>query len=242
MTASLGIGTVRLSLPVFMDERRFLAKGEVQVKRVLLAGALSCALLSPGMSHAQAFGQFGGAPPLPLNGHLAGAYVRMSGSDVSLLGQLRLSLYPNVDFGFIGGFSRVDVGGVNRTAIKLGADFKTQVAKHTETFPLDLSLGAALGIDTAEDFTVLSVGPFAQLSGRVELSNGQALVPYGGLGFMFARADAGGSNATDVSVPLRAGVEYHLQPGAILLAEMQLALSDKVNDDVLFTLGVNFPF
>jgi len=203
---------------------------------------LSCALLSPGVSNAQVFGQFGGAEPLPLNGHLAGAYLRMSGSDLSVLGQLRLSLYPNVDFGFVGGFSRVDVGGVNRTAIKLGADFKTQVAKQTETFPLDLSLGAALGVDTAEDFTVLSVGPTAQLSRRVSLSNGQTLVPYGGLGFLFARAGTGGNNTTDLSVPLRAGAEYHVQPGTILLAEVQLALGDKVNDDVLFTLGINFPF
>lgn len=212
------------------------------MKRVLLAGALSCALLSPGVSSAQVFGQFGGAEPLPLNGHLGGIYLRMSSSDLSLLGQLRLSLYPNIDFGFVGGLSRVDVGGVNRTAIKLGMDFKTQVAKHTETFPLDLSLGAALGIDNAEDFTVLSVGPLAQLSRRVALRNGQTLVPYGGVGFMFARANAGGNNATDLSVPLRLGTEYHMQPGTILIAEVQLAVSDAVNDDLVFTLGVNFPF
>lgn len=224
-----------------MDERWY-SKGEVQVKRVLLAGALSCALLAPGVAHAQVFGQLGGSEPLPLSGHLAGGYLRMSGSDLTLLGQLRLSLYPNIDFGFVGGFSRVDVGGVNRTAIKLGADFKTQVAKRSEAFPLDLSLGAALGIDTAEDFTVLSIGPTVQFSRRVELSNGQTLVPYGGLGFMFARADVGNGNGTDLSVPLRAGTEYHLQPGTILLAEMQLAISDRINDDFGVTLGVNFPF
>lgn len=212
------------------------------MKRVLLAGALSCALLMPGISNAQVFGQFGGAAPLPMNGHLGGIYLRMSGSDLSLLGQLRLSLYPNIDFGFVGGLSRVDVGGVNRTAIKLGADVKTQVARHSETFPLDLSLGAALGIDNAEDFTVLSVGPMAQLSRPLLLRNGQTLMPYGGVGFMFARANAGGDNATDLSVPVRIGAEYHMQPGAILIAEFQLALSDEVNDDVLFALGVNFPF
>lgn len=196
----------------------------------------------PGVSNAQVFGQFGGAAPLPMNGHLGGIYLRMSSSDLSLLGQLRLSLYPNIDFGFVGGLSRVDVGGVNRTAIKLGADVKTQVARHSETFPLDLSLGAALGIDNAEDFTVLSVGPMAQLSRPLALRNGQTLVPYGGLGFMFARANAGGDNATDLSVPVRVGAEYRMQPGAILIAEFQLALSDEVNDDVLFALGVNFPF
>ena len=212
------------------------------MKRVLLAGVFSCALLGATTAHAQVFGQFGGAEPLPLNGHLGGAYLRLSGSDLSLLGQLRLSLYPNVDFGFQGGFSRVDVGGVNRTSIKLGTDFKTQVAKHSESFPVDLSLGAALGIDTAEDFTVTSIGPTAQLSRRVELSNGQVLVPYGGLSMMFARATAGGNNATDLSFPLRGGVSYELQPGFVLLSELQLSLSDKVNDDLLFTIGVNFPF
>lgn len=212
------------------------------MKRVLLAGALSCALLSPGVSHAQVFGQLGGAAPLPLNGHLVGGYVRFSGSDLSLLGQLRLSLYPNVDFGFVGGLSSVDVGGVNRTAIKLGADFKTQVARHSERFPLDISLGAALGIDTAEDFTVLSLGPTMQLSRRLALSNGQTLVPYGGIGLMFARADVGRGDTTDQSVPVRVGVEYHLQPGTIFVTELQLALGDKVNDDILVLVGVSFPF
>lgn len=212
------------------------------VKRFVLCGALAGALCLPAVVRAQAFGQFGGAEPLPLNGHLAGAYLRMSSSDLSLLGQLRLSLYPNIDFGFVGGLSRVDVGGVNRTAIKLGTDFRTQVARHGETFPVDLSLGAMLGVDTASDFTVLTVGPLAQASRRVTLSNGQTLVPYGGIGIVFARADVAGGSATDVSVPLRLGAEYHVQPGTALLAELQLALSDKVNDDLVFSLGVNFPF
>ncbi|MEO5989366.1 MAG: hypothetical protein ABIU54_14980 [Candidatus Eisenbacteria bacterium] len=212
------------------------------MKRVLLAGALWCVLLMPGVSNAQVFGQFGGAVPVPMNGHLAGVYLRMSGSDLSLLGQLRLSLYPNLDFGFVGGLSRVDVGGVNRTSVKLGADFKTRVAEHTETFPLDFALGAALGIDNAEDFTVLSVGPFSQLSRSLKLRNGHTWVPYGGLGIMFARATAGGDNATDLSFPVRLGMEYHLQTGMNLVTEAQLALSDDVNDDLLFTLGVNFPF
>ena len=177
-----------------------------------------------------------------MNSHLAGAYLSFTGSEAALLGQLRLSFYPNVDFGFQGGLGRVDVARDTRTSVKLGGDLKGLVMRHNETNPLDLSLGAAIGIETAEDFTLLGVGPGIVASRQVVLANQQVLVPYVGVSLLFSRIDQKGVNLTDVSLPLRFGAEYRANAGVSLVGEVGVAVSDAIRDDLKFTLGANFPF
>ena len=71
-------------------------------------GALRNALLAlftlmPGLAWAQVFGQYTGANPLEPNQHLFGAYLHTSDSVLGAVGQLRLSFFPGIDFGFQGG-------------------------------------------------------------------------------------------------------------------------------------------
>lgn len=209
---------------------------------LLVALAFAAGTLHAGAAHAQVFGQYGGAPPLGVNARLFGAYASFTESESELLTQLRLSFYPNVDFGFQGGLSRVSVENRSRTSVKIGGDFKALVARSGEAFPADLSLGAAIGISSAEDFTVLGVGPSLVFS-RTYGSGGATLTPYLGAMLLFTRADIdAASNDTDVSLPLRFGAEYAPNPDVRLLLELQVSVSDQVSDDLKLALGANFPF
>lgn len=209
-------------------------------KLALVLVALAAGMLQANASGAQVFGQFGGAPPLGVNARLFGAYGSFTESESELLAQLRLSFYPNVDFGFQGGLSRVSVMNRSRTSVKVGGDFKALVVRG-EAAPFDLSLGGAIGISSAEDFTLLSVGPGVVVSRRLG-SGGASVTPYAGAMLLFTRADLDNENDTDVSLPLRFGAEYAPNPDLRLLLELQVAASDQVNDDLKLTLGANFPF
>lgn len=210
-------------------------------KSTLLLVALAAGMLLANGAGAQVFGQYAGAQPLGVNARLFGAYGSFTKSESELLAQLRLSFYPNVDFGFQGGLSRVSVQDRSRTAVKIGGDFKALVTKRGAAAPIDLSLGAAIGISSAEDFTLLSVGPSVVLS-RTFGSGGASVTPYAGALLLFTRSDLDNANDTDVSLPMRFGAEYAPNADLRLVLELQVAASDQVNDDLKLTLGANFPF
>lgn len=192
-------------------------------------------------ARAQIFGQFMGARPLAVNEHLAGAYVTASEHSLGLLGQLRLSFYPSVDFGFQGGLSRIDFGATSRTGLRLGADFKAWVLKRDESTPLDFAIGGAIGVETGDDFTVLSMGPTLVASRTVPAGQG-TLTPYVGLGLLFSRLDRNTDDESDFALPVRFGADYALNPGLRITAELQVQTNDSFNDDVRFAAGVHLPF
>ncbi len=206
----------------------------------LLAAAL---LLAAPSARAQVFGQLTGAEPVGMNNRLFGAYLQFSQSESALLGQMRLSFYPGIDFGFQGGLSRVSLSGHDRTSVNLGGDLKAIVMRRDTTHAFDLSLGAAIGVRSAEDFNVLSVGPTIVGSRPYAITNGGfTITPYAGAGLMFTRSDLNNGNTTDMSVPLRLGAEIKPNADVRFVAELLLALSDEIGDDVRFTVGANFPF
>ncbi len=211
------------------------------MRSALLAAVLGV-LLAPAPASAFVFGQTTGATPLPMNGHLAGGYVVLSQDALGAMGQLRLSLYPEIDFGFQGGLVRNDVGSASRTSLRLGVDFKGRVMSANESSPFDVSLGAALGVDTAEDFTSVAVGPVVVVSRNIELASGQKLMPYVGLGLLMSRFDVNDEDRNDVSVPVRIGADWAMNPGLRLVGEVQLNLGDAFRDDLALMLGVNLPF
>jgi len=211
------------------------------MRSALLALALG-ALLAPAPAAAFVFGQTTGATPLALNGHLAGGYLLLSQDALGAMGQLRLSLHPEIDFGFQGGLVRNDVGDASRTSLRLGVDFKARVAAASEASPFDVALGAALGVDTAEDFTSVALGPMVVVSRDLALASGQTLTPYLGAGLLLSRFDVSDDDRNDVSVPLRLGADWAMNPGLRLVGEVQLNLGDAFRDDVGLLLGVNLPF
>ena len=210
------------------------------MKRVLalcfLAGLAGTA--SPAL--AQIHGIFNDARVVPVNGHLGAAYLQFDKSSASLMGQLRLSFYPNLDFGFVGGLSRLDVDDDSKTSVRLATDFRGQIATQSSSFPLSITLGAALGVESADGYTLLAVGPTAVASRVLDQAN--QWVAYGGASLLLSRSEISGSRNTDTSLPLRAGLQYSPNADIHILSEAQLAVSDELNDDFSFTIGVLFPF
>jgi hypothetical protein len=211
------------------------------MKRALILFALVLASLGAVPAHAQVFAQLGGATPVPMNARLAGVFLHLSENSSGALGQLRLSFHPGVDFGFQGGVSRVDVDGPSRTGIRMGADFRVQVAAASTDMPFDLSLGAGIGIETADEFTLLAVGPSVLGSRRLEFG-GQPLTPYGGIAALFSRLDVGDLNQTDLGIAIRLGADYEIQQSLHVLLELQPRFSDDFNDNFSFSVGVQTSF
>jgi hypothetical protein len=210
------------------------------VKRTILAATLLLAAVAR-PAGAQVHGALSDASVVPVNTRLGGTYLQLDPSSATLSGQLRMSFYQNFDFGFQGGLSRVEVGSNSQqTSVRLGGDFRGQVATESSSFPLNVSLGAAIDVESADGFTILSVGPQLALS-RAIGSDGK-WIGYGGASLLLSRYESGGTRDNDTSFPIRAGMEFRPTPDLRLIGEMQVAVSDAIRDDVSFTLGALFPF
>lgn len=206
------------------------------LRKFVVAAAL---LLAPGAARAQVYGQLSSAGTIPTGGHLFGAYLQASEDMLGLLAQLRLSFYPNVDFGFHGGLTRIDVGTTDRTTLRVGGDLKVWMVKGAA---VDLAAGGALGVETGDELSILTIGPTVVASRTIAMGSRGGITPYAGVGLLFSNIDVGDSQETDFSLPFRFGAEFRLSPEVHLVGELQLRASDQFNDDIGFVTGVNLPF
>ncbi|HEY3215907.1 MAG TPA: hypothetical protein VGK93_05400 [Candidatus Eisenbacteria bacterium] len=212
--------------------------------RRFLAAALTALATAvfPVLGHAQVFGQYTPAETVPVNGHLLGAYLNASENFFGLLTQLRLSFYPDVDFGFQGGLTRIDFQGTDATTVRLGADFKYLAVRAAQGFPVDLAVGAGLGVETGDNISVLSLGPSLVVSRNLAIGSSAGVTPFFGLGLLFSNLDVLDHETTDFSVPFRVGSEFRMSQDLRLGVELQFRIKDDFNDDVSFVTGVNIPF
>ncbi len=212
--------------------------------RLVRTAALAAALLlavAP-RAHAQVFGQYAGAETVPMNGHLFGGYLNASQNVVGLSAQLRLSFYPNIDFGFQGGLSRINVAeSKDRTVLRMATDVKFLVAKASEARHFDLALDGAIGVESGDNYQIIALGP-SLVASRTYGSPTRGVTPYASVGLLFSNLDVADLHTTDTSVPLRGGAEWRVAPGVALTGEIQLRIGDDFNDDVGFSGGVHLPF
>ncbi len=211
------------------------------IAALLVAAAATVSGLG-GSACAQVFGQLTTAEILPLGTHMAGGYVHFSSNQVGLLAQLRLSLHPGIDFGFMGGLSRYDQVGDEVNTVRMGADVKFALLEAGEASSMDLSLGGAIGLETGNDVNITTVGPYGVLSRAFPVGERAALAPYGGLGLLFSNVDVAGFEDADFAFPIRLGCEFRFAPEFRVGTELQLRVGDDFNDDVAFVTGVNLPF
>jgi len=204
-------------------------------KSALVAGAL----LLPATSGAQVYGQFTGAEVVPTGGHVFGAYLHASENLFGLISQLRLSFYPNVDFSFHGGLNRIQIGTEDRTTIRIGSDVKFLILKGQQ---VDIAASGALGVETGDNISVLTIGPAAVASHTYPMGTGGGVTPYAGFALLFSNVDIGDRQEADFSIPFRFGTEFKLSPEIKLVGEIQLRANDEINDDFSFVTGVNLPF
>lgn len=199
------------------------------------------ALLWSSAAGAQVHGQFTGAQTVATGGRMFGAYLVSSENVLGVLAQLRLSFYPNVDFGFNGGIARQDFGDGHRTTLRLGTGLKVKIADSTASMPFALALAGDLGVETGDEFHVLTISP-ALVASRTFPMGTSAVTPYGRFGITISNVDAGELNDSDVSFPLHLGAEFQLAQQIRLAVELQFHLSDAFNDNLGIGAGVNLPF
>ena len=212
------------------------------MKQLLVVALVVFAYAVPSPSSAQVFGQFTPGETLPVNGHVFGAYLHASESFLGVLTQLRLSFYPDVDFGFQGGLTRIEFGTTDVTTIRIGGDIKYLAARSRDGAPADLAIGAALGVETGDDISILTLGPSVVASRPVSMGSNAGVTPFASVGLLFSNLDVLGEESTDFVLPFRLGAEFRLAPELRLMTELQFRVKDSFNDDVSFVTGVHLPF
>jgi opacity protein-like surface antigen len=212
------------------------------VKKVTTLAVLAALALGAMPAGAQTYGQYGGAAPIPSASHLTGVYLNASDNLFGILGQLRLSFYPGVDFGFQGGIARTTFGDNSRTTLRLGTDIKSRFRQAGTDGPVDMAFGANLGVETGDGYDILRLGPTLSVSVPVPFGQNSMFVPYAGLGIGFSRLDTQLGQSTDFGFPLRLGGELRFMPQFRVMAEMQINIHDDINDSVEAAAGVNLPF
>jgi hypothetical protein len=211
-------------------------------KRFLSAWIAGALIACASLARAQSLGQYGGAETLPVNGHTFGTYVHASSHVVGFVSQLRLSFYPGVDFGFQGGLSRIDTPGSNRSVLRLGSDFKVALARASDVIPVDVAVGAALGVETGDNISTLTLGPMLVASRSFSAGAAGAFVPYGALGIAYSSIDVPGMNDTGLQIPVRLGFEMRLAPEMHFVLELQQRLGSSYSDRGALALGATLPF
>ena len=205
-----------------------------------LTGALL--ILLPIRSGAQTFGQFNGGSVVPMNGKTLGGYLEFSGDTKALMGQLRLSFQPEMDFGFHGGVALYDTQGGDETAVRLGADFKARVAKQDAEFAVDIVLGAALSVETADDVNLFRIGPSVVVSRHMPSFESTKMQPYLGMQMLFSRQNVFDVDESGLMVPVDLGSEFQLGESLKLVAQVQFRIGNDFGDDVAFTTGITTDF
>jgi hypothetical protein len=212
---------------------------EVFVKRFLGIAAVLALLGFARGAHAQSFGPWTGAEIMPAGGHAGGVYIDTADDAIGALGQLRMSFYPNVDFGFQGGLSRFDQAAGDRTLVRVGGDLRAGVMRVSGAALLDVSLGGGLGISVGDDYSLLSIGPTVYASRSFPVGNG-SVTPYANLGFSFE--SIGTTSDNGLGIPVTMGTEYRPSPTLGIVGQFIFGFGDTFQDDVQFGLGVNLPF
>jgi hypothetical protein len=105
-----------------------------------------------------------------------------------------------------------------------------------------VSLGAALGVETGDDVSVLTLGPTVVGSRTMAISQTVAWTPYASLGITYSKFSIGETDDNDTALPLRFGIDFKANAALDLVLEFQANMDDRLNDDTGLALGVNLPF
>ena len=205
------------------------------------AFAAALVALVPASAVGGVFTQHGGSVPLAMNTHAVGGYLFSSDDQFGVQGDLRLSIYPNVDFGFQGGLSRLNRSSGDRGLLRFGTDVQAQV-QFASGSPVDLGIGGAFGVEIGDDFLVLTVGPEFRVSHAFPMGTSNSITPYAGLLIGFNRTDVASQDETEVTFPLRLGADLHTGSGFGFLMEFQVTKAHRYSDDFVFSAGARMPF
>lgn len=205
------------------------------MKRLGALLLLGAGLGFAGFAEANAFGQHRPVHPIPGGDNLLGIYLLLGDQvdDIGILGQVRFTASPSLDWGLQLGFADAGDG-----ALLLGGDIRPIFKQADPEFPLDLAFDAGIGLYIADSFTILSLVPVVEASHRFPLEGSSgALSPYGSLGLDINNVSVdGGGDDTDVDIVARLGLEWEATQKLQLMTEIGFG------NGTDFTLGLNVPF
>ncbi|MCK4349341.1 MAG: hypothetical protein KAX13_00700 [Candidatus Krumholzibacteria bacterium] len=176
-----------------------------------------------------------------------GGLFMIAGNDVVRGGVLsRFLLSKTIDLGLQLAFDRYK----EKSFLGFGVDFKFHIPAVTSTVPIDIAIDAGAGLLESSDRRRIFLAPGIIVSGRVETSKRNVLVPYMGLYALFTRRTWKIQNCDDeygrgcqaweksfyAEAMLRAGVMIPLREDFQILVEMN------VNGEIMFGAGVNVIF
>lgn len=191
---------------------------------------------------AQVFGQFTPAHPLAGGDNLFGVYLQFGDrADIGLLGQVRFTSSPKVNWGLQAGFADNDPGDA---AFEVGGDVRIGIHESDDDFPLDLAFDGAIGLTIADEVTILELGPQLHYSHRFDLEDSDAaLTPYGSLFLDINHASfdsdfpgQGDNDDTDLDLVARFGLEWEATRKIQIIGEVEVGRGTN------FSTGVNVPF
>lgn len=211
-------------------------------RRALSAWMAGALLLCACPAFAQSLGQYGGASPLPMNSKTVGTYVDLNSNEVGFVTTLRMSFYPDIDFGFQGGLKRLDYSDADGNALRLGTDFKIATARTRNGSAFDLALGGGLGVNTGDNYSVLTMGPNVIVSRGYPAGRSGAIEPYASLGLVYASVNTDAKDDTGLQFPLRLGAEYRIAPDLRFVMEFQHYGGVHHGDRGSFAIGTTFAF
>ena len=194
----------------------------------------------PSVARSQVFGQWTTARILPVNGHSFGAQLELSDHVSALMGNLRLSFYPNVDFGFQGGVTRTQIEGSNIGTVRLAADLKAGALRTTNGAPLDLAFGAFVGLEAGDRLGRLVIGPSVVASRGFSTNGVERFIPYAGIQARYTQFSFHESQRNDFSLPIRLGCQFPVVQGFRAIGEVQFRVGDDIDDHLAYGFGVDF--
>ena len=198
---------------------------------ILLSSALFARTASAG-----AYGQLIPASPLMGGNNQFGVYLLLGDQvdNAGVLGQVRFSSSPRLDWGLQVGFSDGGSG-----AVLLGGDLRPILHRANDNFPLDLAFDAGLGLTIGDNVTVVQMVPAIEGSHRFALEGSSgALTPYMSIGLDIHHISLdNGPDNTNSDLVARFGLEWEATAKLGVMGEF--GVGDPAND---FILGLNIPF
>jgi hypothetical protein len=218
--------------------------GRMDIRRgwwAAVAAAAIVALLASAAG-AQVFYMYPGAPPVKADQPAAGVNIGFGDNLFRTLGYGRFNVNSASDIGIELVFDNTDTAvETDKWRIGLAADYKYAIIPDSTDMPFDLSVNGGFGFQSGGDMKNILIPVGGLISGPLELSNGQVLVPYGGVYVLIAYSTwdlplgaTGDTSKWDTDVELRGGAAYHINKTAAAYASLFIGAGTK------FYVGINF--
>jgi len=179
-------------------------------KALMFALAMTALACVAGVSHAQVYFMYPGAPPVPGDQPAVGANIGIGDDVFRLLGYTRFNINEVSDLGIELVLDNGSSGfGGDSWRVGAGGDYKYMIVPQDNQLPFDLAVGGGFGFQTGGDVTNFNILGGGLVSRPLEMNNGKIVVPYGGLYLIYSHTSFDNAlvstSDNDLDVEVRGG-------------------------------------